>query len=128
MLSEEIDRAYRQGIGKWTGCDWQTEFGKTGLNLKGLKASQALLLARATSGSERADWRAAVAWLARIEQHTKEAEEEARQAVTLAKAGKLPEALACAQRACAVEAKYHNQLVWQPLREVIVAAQHGAAE
>jgi hypothetical protein len=122
MLTEAIEREYRQAAGKWTGCDWPTEFGKTGLNLNGLKALQALLLARATSGSERADWHAAVAWLTGIEQDAQEAESKAGQAMALARSGQLQEALAHAQRACAVEAKHHRRLVWQPLREAIEAA------
>jgi len=81
MQAKEIERAYRQASGKWIGCDWPTEFGKTGLDLNGLKASQVLLLARATSGSERADWDAAATWLTRLEQEAGKAEDEAKQAV-----------------------------------------------
>lgn len=121
MVTEEIERAYRQATGQWTGCDWPSEFDINGLNLNGLKSSQALLLVRATSGSEREAWRAAVSWLAHIEQKAREAEEEASQAVTMARSSKLQEAFAHAQRACTIEAKYHARLVWQPLREAIEA-------
>jgi hypothetical protein len=122
LLTEEIDQAYLQANGKWSGCDWPRVFGKTGLNLNGLKALQALLLARSTAGSEREDWRAAVTWLTRIEQDAREAEEQAMRAVVQAGSGKLKEALVHAQRACVIEARHHCRLVWQPLREAIEAA------
>jgi hypothetical protein len=122
MLADEIEQVYRQFVNQWSGCDWPTAFGQNGLDLNGLKASQAFLLAWATSGSERADWQAALPWLTTIEQEASEANEQARQAVALAQAGNLHEALSHAQRACVLEAKYHDQLVWQLLREAIEAA------
>jgi hypothetical protein len=122
MFVEEVVGAFSQARGRWEGCDWPTEFGKTGLTLDGLTASQALLVSRATAGSEAEDWRAAVAWLTHIEQEAREAREEASRAVDLTKSGKLQEALAHAQRACTIEARHHSRLVWQPLREAIDAA------
>jgi hypothetical protein len=119
MFIKEIEDRHRQASGKWTGCDWPTRFGITGVNLNGLWASQALLLARATSGRERSDWYAAADWLTRIEQDAREAEQEAGRAVALSRSGKLQDALARAKIACIVEAKHHASLVWQPLREAI---------
>jgi len=121
MLLDELERAYSQGADKWMGCDWPTRFGKCGLNLDGLTAPQALLLARATSGAERADWHAAVPWLTGIEQDASKAQREASQGMALARAGKLREALSHVQRACALEARHHSRLVWQPLYDVIEA-------
>ncbi len=119
QLLEEITAQYRQGVGKWTGCDWQTDFGPTHLDLAELKASQALLLARATGGNEAADWKAASRWLTRIEQEAQEAESEAGIALALASTGQLPEALFHAQQACAIETQYHSQLIWQPFRKAL---------
>jgi hypothetical protein len=113
-LLEEISAKYRQGTGRWIGCDWQTDFGSEHLNLAELKASQVLLLARATAGNEAANWQAASQWLTRIEQEAQEAESEAGIALALASNGQFREALLHAQRACAIEARYHSQLRWQP--------------
>jgi hypothetical protein len=122
MLTEEIERAFRQAAGQWAGCDWPTEFGTAGLNLNGLTAAKALMLARATSGRERADWQAALEWLTRLEQDARAAEDLARQALELARGGELEEALVHAERACAIEAIYHSRLVWRTLRDAIEAA------
>jgi len=113
-LLAEIAAKYRQGVGKWTGCDWQTDFGPAHLDLAELKASQALLLARATGGKEAAVWQAASQWLSRVEQEAQEAEAEAGISMTLASTGQLREALVHAQQACAIETRYHSQPVWQP--------------
>jgi hypothetical protein len=118
----EIEWTYRQATGRWTGCDWMTDFGPAHLNLQGLAAFHAMLLARATAGSEQTSWKAAVGWLQEIEQQARLAEEAAQQAVAQANAGDLRTALAWAQRACAIEAKYHEPLIWRPLRDAIATA------
>jgi hypothetical protein len=115
--------AYQQASGTWRGCDWPTRFSRSTLDLNGLKAAQAMLMARATSGGEGADWRAAAHWLTEVEQDAMKAEEEARTAATLADEGELDEALTHARRACTLESKYHGHLVWQPLCDCIEAAQ-----
>src|SRR6516225_3596486 len=38
---EEVCRAYEEGAGAWTGCDWPTRFGTVGLDLKGWKSADA---------------------------------------------------------------------------------------
>lgn len=123
MSTDEIEQAHCKASFQWTGCDWLTEFGTTGLNLSGLTAARALLLARATSGREREDWQAAVTWLSQVEQDAWAAERLARKALDLARDGDLKEALSCAERACTIEANYHRRLVWRPLREAIEKAQ-----
>jgi hypothetical protein len=110
---------YVQSAGKWRGCDWPTAFGVHNLDLKGLRPSQATLLAEATAGSEAADWRAAAEWLAQVERDAKQAEARAAKAAELAEAGRLAEALRLAEEACAIEGRYHMSLVWQPLRNAI---------
>jgi hypothetical protein len=114
QLLEEITATYRQGAGQWTGCDWQTDFGADHLDLAQLKASQVLLLARATAGKEAADWQLASQWLTRIEKEAQQAETEAGIALALASTGQFREALFHAQQACAIETRYHSQPVWQP--------------
>jgi hypothetical protein len=113
--------AYLQAVGKWAGCDWPVQLGSRTGNLQGLTATQAQLLARATAGQEAAQWRAACSWLGYLEEQAEEAEAEAAAAVALARGGQWREALGRAERAVAIEAAYHQQLVWQPLREAIQA-------
>jgi hypothetical protein len=122
MPVEAVREAYLRAAEGWRGCDWPTQFGETGLDLNGLKATQAHLMARATAGSEAADWRAAVHWLSQVEQEAKEAAEEARTAVALATSGQLKEAHDHARRACAIESKYHRHLVWQALLDATETA------
>jgi hypothetical protein len=117
-----FDRLYQQASGKWTGCDWRTDFGRSGLNLEGIQSSQATLLAVATAGSESRDWYSAVLWLREVEQVTWEADQEARKATELARLGQLEEALHHAERACELERRYHTRLIWQPLRDAILDA------
>ncbi|HYT93077.1 MAG TPA: hypothetical protein VEL76_30445 [Gemmataceae bacterium] len=125
---KEVESAYLQAAGKWIGCDWPTAFGERRLDLNGLKADQAVLLARATSGGERVNWRNAVNWLAQVERDAQAAEVEARTAVDLAAAGRLQEALQSSRRACAIEAQYHTCLVWQPLCAVLAASEASPVE
>jgi len=122
VLKDEIEQAYRGSLGKWDGCNWRTEFGKGRLNLMGMTSTQAMLMARATAGSEAENWRAAAGWLIRVEQAVQDAEAEARCAALLARSGKLTEAIRHARRACMIEGTYHTQLVWAPLRNAIEVA------
>jgi hypothetical protein len=119
---DRIVRCLERGLGRWTGCDWPTVFGRTGLNLDGLTSAQAMLLARATAGKEAEDWRAAVAWLTGVEVDAGDAEARARQAVMLCGQGKLHEALDQAREAHRLESRYHRVTHWQSLCEAIEAA------
>jgi hypothetical protein len=110
---------YVQSSGKWQGCDWPTAFGANRLNLNGLRAVQAHLLSEATAGSEGADWRAAAQWLENVERDAKQVEAKTARAAELAEAGQLNEALTLVEEACAMEGRYHTDLVWQPLRQTI---------
>jgi hypothetical protein len=122
MPQGEYSSTYLQNTGKWYGCDWPTAFGVNKLDLKGLRPAQATLLARATSGSEGADWRAAAEWLTQVERDAKQAEAKAAKAAELAEAGRLTEALRLAEEACVIEGRYHASLVWQPLCKAIATA------
>lgn len=122
IASGQFFEIFVQTAGKWRGCDWSTTFGLHALNLNGLVAGDAALIARATLGTEASDWRAAAKWLARVECQAKRAEAKAAQAAEVAEIGKLPEALRLAEEACGVERRYHVELVWQPLRDAIATA------
>jgi hypothetical protein len=116
-----IDRAYDGAHGRWTGCDWPTSFGDTGLDLNGMTAHQALLMARATAGTEAADWREAVQWLRLVEADAEAAEEAAARALTAARREDLSAARWSARAACELEARYHPRPVWTSLQEVLEA-------
>ena len=121
-LMDKVAPALAAASGKWTGCDWPTQFGPSRLDLRGVRSSQAILMATATAGSEASDWRNAVTWLKCVEQDARQAESEAQTAVHLARSGKLRDALQCADRACAIEAHYRTPHTWRPLRDAIEAA------
>ncbi len=78
---------------------------RTHLDLAELKASQVLLLARATAGNEAAELASGLPVADRIEQEAQEAETEAGIALALASNGQLREALLHAQQACAIESE-----------------------
>jgi CheY-like chemotaxis protein len=121
--SSEVVGIFVGTVGRWVGCDWPTRFGQLGLNLSGLKASHARLLAQATAGREAADWMAAARWLEQVEADARHAAELAETAADLALFGQLEQALGSAGAACAIEAQYRqHEPVWQPLCDVIAAA------
>lgn len=121
MNFDDIRHAYLRGVNRWTGCDWTTQFGGRNLNLDGLCSKQAALVAECLIGDEAGEWQRATRWLSRVETDAVLAEREAAIAVFLAIFEHLPEALLHAERACALEGRYHRQLVWEPLREAIAA-------
>ncbi|NLF70292.1 MAG: hypothetical protein GX575_14730 [Candidatus Anammoximicrobium sp.] len=119
MSVDDVTNAYQQAAGRWSNCDWPTAFGRSSLDLNGLKSSQATLLARATAGRESEEWRAAARWLGEIEEAARQAEVEAKAAMHLATAGRLPEALRHAQRAVEISGAYPRARIWEPLRAAI---------
>lgn len=122
LVLEPVLQAFRQASGRWKGCDWPTALGQRGLNVEGLRAAQVLILARATSGREGDDCWDAALWLSRVEEEAREAENNAALALSLVGSGNLVAARECARRACAIEARYHRELVWQALYQAIEAA------
>jgi hypothetical protein len=101
---EEVGRAYEAGTGTWTGCDWPTHFGPTGLNVGGWTAAEAEAVAAEMVGTEEGEvWSAAARWLAGVQISARQAEAQGGLAVAAARAGKWGEALAHAQRAWALE-------------------------
>jgi hypothetical protein len=118
---DDITRVFQLAEGKWKGCDWPTRFGKGGIDLSGLNASQARLMARATSGTEADDWQAAADWLAEVESDAQTAEREAAIAAELACLGDFTAAHDHADCACALEKKYRQTAVWQGLYDMLQA-------
>jgi hypothetical protein len=116
-----IDQAYDRAHGRWTGCDWPTSFGDTGLDLNGMTAHQALLMARATAGVEAGDWREAVQWLRLVEADAEAAEEAAARALTAVRREDICAARWSARAACELEARYHPRPVWASLQEILEA-------
>ncbi|MFN4261047.1 MAG: hypothetical protein ACK4RK_17290 [Gemmataceae bacterium] len=126
---EDIRQAYQEATGTWTGCDWHTTFGKTGLDLKGWTATRAEIRAdQVTNPVERKDWQAAVQWLTRVEEYAKQAEAAAAEAVVAAVADQWEEANKHMYRAWATEFSTGRPiwrgfpLAWQRLRQLIDAA------
>jgi hypothetical protein len=126
MDNSAIDAVFRESVGRWTGCHWLTQFGSRKLNLKGLKASQAVMIARSTAGEERECWHAAAEWLEQVETDARQSEQEARLAASLASGGQFEQALDHVVRACELEEPYHTGRVWQRLRETIGNLLHSA--
>lgn len=114
----KLIRAYMASADSWEGCVWTTSFGPRGLDLNGLKAAQARILAAATSGIESDDWSSASRWLEQLEWDALAAKAAAGSAVhvyftdpQLAKNE--------IQRACEIESKYRTPVTWQPLRDLV---------
>jgi hypothetical protein len=119
---KRLAQLYLCAVGKWRGCDWATSFGRRGLNLKGLGACQAGLLACALAGEERQAWSEAAGWLRQVEEDARDAERHADAAVFLAMFGLLDEARRHARTAHDLEASYRAPTAWGPLCEALEEA------
>ena len=109
----EIRELYQEARGTWTGCDWQTSFGKLGLDLKGWTAVRARArAATCESAHEAAEWQAAAEWLATVEQTAQRAEEHAASAVRAAAAGAWLQALDQARLAWSSEFAT-GRMIWR---------------
>jgi prophage DNA circulation protein len=118
-LDQTFGSVYDRLADRWVGCDWPTDFGTRHLDLRGVTARQAALLARATSGQESDQWQDAARWLTKVEADAEAARQAARAASQEALAGQYGRALEHAQRACELEQAYHRRVVWQPLVDAI---------
>ena len=114
-----IEATFVELDNKWTGCDWDTEFGSAGLNLRGLTANRANVLANATSGEEANAWSDAKYWLVNVENDAAKAKSLAAEAVTQYCKQSWDVALELIERACTIESAHHTKLIWQPLRDLI---------
>jgi hypothetical protein len=91
---------------QWSGCDWETEFGPRGLNLRGTRSRQALLVAKATRGDEAQQWKEAAKWLAKVESDAEAAREFASRAAQAAASGDLAAASRHLAEAACLESHY----------------------
>ena len=64
-------------------------------------------------------WEEATKFLSQVEVDSRAASKAAENAIRLIAEGKLAEAIADAERAIALEAKYREPKVWKPLRDAI---------
>jgi hypothetical protein len=108
-----ITRVYEQAAGTWTGCDWPTRFGRTGLDLNGWPAAAASARAGETAGLAAEDWTAATIWLSEVEHHAARAEAEAAMALQALGAGQWRQALDQARAAWALEFAT-GRPIWHP--------------
>jgi hypothetical protein len=109
---ESIRQVYAEAVGRWSGCDWPTEFGSLSLDLNGWTAAQAKARAdKARQWQDAQEWNAAADWLAEVEQHAKVAQRHAGLAVTAAEADNWPEA-----REHGRQAWFCEIMVGRPLR------------
>lgn len=129
---EEIERAFEEAAGSWTGCDWPTQFGKTGLNLNGWTTAQATGMALETMDAVVSeDWSAAATWLSLVEHHARQAQAKAASALEAVRQDRWEEALHFAEWAWALEFATGRPfrrgfpLTWQPFRQRIETAYLG---
>jgi hypothetical protein len=127
--AEEVHAAYMRATGTWSGCDWATMFGETGLDLNDWDSADAERMAAEADGEQaRADWGAAVGWLKEIERAAREAEAHAAAAVAAAGADDWRLAREHAERAWALEfgtgrPLWHSYpFTWQDLHRVVETA------
>lgn len=125
---DDIRWIHEEAKGAWTGCDWATRFGKSGLDLNGWTAAQAESRAAETDGAARDNWRLAARWLGLVEHHARLAETEANEAIAAAQAGDWCDARRHAVRAWVLEfatgrpMRHGFPVAWQRLRQVIEEA------
>ena len=123
---EDIVESFAEAAGRWTGCDWPTRFGKTGLDLNGCTAAEAKDAAwEAATTEEVEDWNAAASWLERLESLAEQAEVHAVHAVEAAKETEWPKAVSHARWARALEfasgraVRRDGRLTWGPFCKVV---------
>lgn len=123
-----ISELYEAASGSWTGCDWPTHFGDTGLDLENRTAAEARLLAEQLSGTAREDWNAAANWLACVERYAAQAETSAGLAMKAATNGNWEEALRHAEWAWAMEfmtgrpVRRGDGAAWKALKQAVQVA------
>ncbi len=125
MPTQTVTEAFEAAVGKWTTCDWATEFGCLNLNLKGLRSPQLERLAFATRGEESQEWRNAADWVRIVEDAAAKAQELATLAHEASLRNEHSHSRQLIQQACEIEAVWHRELIWQPLCQAISVCSHG---
>ena len=119
---ESINAMVEAAASCWRGCEWNTSFGKTGLNLRGMRPNQTRMMAEATSGDEAKDWDAATYWLLNVERDARDAKKAALLSVSLFHAGNLLEAAKTLETVIQLESQYREPVAWVELYELVIAA------
>jgi hypothetical protein len=123
-----ISELFEAASGTWTGCDWHTYFGDTGLDLQNCTAEDARRRAETMTGRVREDWDAAASWLARVERFAAQAEYSAELAAKAASKGNWDEAVHHAEWAWAIEFMTGRPIrrgegaAWKALKHAVQAA------
>lgn len=120
-MTEQAVELIQRAMKQWRGCAWATSFGRGGLNLDGITASQARLVAWATTGQEALDWREAASWLDQVEADARQAAAHGGRALGLVRQGRPEAALEELGRACQLEERYPGQSAWQSARGAVAA-------
>ncbi|WP_442505690.1 hypothetical protein SH528x_004490 [Novipirellula sp. SH528] len=107
--------ALHQAKSLWIGCQWPTQFGSSRLNLEGLRSRQAGMAEKATRGEESRCWGHAAIWLVTVERDAALAEELGEQALRASEAGDRILAHSLLREAVAIEQKYREPIVYQPI-------------
>lgn len=123
MSNDSVKAVFEKNRQRWHGCHWDTAFGPLQLQLKGLTARQAQILANATAGEESLAWHQAARWLDHVERDAQLAESEAALAVQLALAQQFDQAMHHARRACELQREYPELHVWNALFDVIQSSE-----
>jgi hypothetical protein len=126
---EDVVESFAEAAGRWTGCDWPTRFGKSGLDLNGCTPATAKVRAAVAATAEQADeWRSAASWLEWLESMAEDAEMHAFHAVEAAKSGAWSKAVEHARWARALEfacgrtLRRDGQLTWGPFCKTVEGA------
>ena len=123
ILNQALDAA----LTEWVGCDWDTEFGESKQNLRGLRSRQAKLAAQATRGAESIRWWEACRFLERIERDARAAASLAKTAVAQWQRGDLATALSHLDKAIELESIHRSPRVYPLLRRRMLLASQPAA-
>ncbi len=128
MLTQPVIAAFEAAQNRWITCDWSTEFGEMRLNVQGLRSSQLLRLADATSGEETREWRKAADWVRRIEDDATTAQHLAHRALEAFQNQEHSQAISLAERAVQLESTWHETQVWRSLLDAVLAACGGVGQ
>ncbi len=115
----DLAEALRVAQAAWSGCDWETEFGVSRINLCGLRSQQVRLAAQATRGAEASCWQEAFHYLETVEREARQAAELARRAIEKWNLGDRESARKFLDEAIALEAQYRPPIAYANLSEVM---------
>ena len=119
IAPKELAEALQAAQAGWSGCDWETEFGTTRVNLRGLRSHQARLAAQATRGAEASCWQEACRYLETVERDASRAAELARCCIEKWMLGDIEAARRLLDEAIALEARYRRPITYPNLKSAL---------